>query len=143
MGNQWYIQFFTLSSNLALDLSISALPGRFFQISSQTFIAGECPRWKFTFALKRPYGRCRRPKRSLALYPKAWNALLSPQCGSRASVRHGLGGLHLNFSGSFLQGRQPKGRKMEPSWGQDKVKNRSYPEMCEKRKTIVKLMKFH
>ena len=34
------------------------------------------------------------------------------------------------------------GGKMEPSWGQDRIKNRSYLEMCEKRKTIVKLMKF-
>ena len=34
------------------------------------------------------------------------------------------------------------GRKMEPSWGKDKVKNRSYLEMCEKRKTTVKLVKF-
>ena len=34
------------------------------------------------------------------------------------------------------------GGKMEPSWGQDRVKNRSYLEMCEKRQTTVKLMKF-
>jgi len=34
------------------------------------------------------------------------------------------------------------GGKMEPSWGQDRVKNRSYLEMCEKRKTNVQLMRF-
>ena len=32
---------------------------------------------------------------------------------------------------------------MEPSWGQDRAKNRSYLEMCEKRQNIVKPLKFH
>ena len=34
------------------------------------------------------------------------------------------------------------GRKLEPSWGKDRIKNRSYLEMCEKRQIIVKPMKF-
>ena len=34
------------------------------------------------------------------------------------------------------------GGKMEPSWDQDRVKNCSYLEICEKRKIIVKPLKF-
>ena len=34
------------------------------------------------------------------------------------------------------------GGKLEPSWGQDRVNTRSYLEVCEKRKTIVKQLKF-
>ena len=167
--------------------------------------AHDSPRWSGGF--KRPYGRCRRPKRSPGGFPRG------PQEGFPKSTLNGCPGSSFWESGGFIwgfwashfggvggsgsQGRLgrhlgrlqggfrpqhgpnlgPKmapswsknrtkndtkiayfedafknailndlgwifGRKMEPSWGQDRIKNRSYLEMCEKRKTIVKPMKF-
>ena len=81
-----------------------------------------------------------RPQHGPNLGPKMAPSWSQNRTKNDAKIDHFVGALKneiLIYFGWIFGG------KMEPSWDQDRVRNCSYFEMCEKRKTIVKLMKFH